>query len=312
LRENRFEVAMLRRALRSLVLGMALVTLGCAAVEHSYKAKDFAGRPLSPKDASARTRFQAELQHDPTLGSYTAKHGRPDYFFIVDRQKLYFFYIEGDRAAMFERVALEPSVVTELGRIPGSMLKMLPGNVQTQIEAKRTSKQRKAQKTAKHARARIARQPSRASAPAAVAPGGVYIGGFEASTIVARMRAPLTAADPGVAGWKTTRLRGGKVAYVANVGRTQYEVRDERVAFTVFISASRGQLPGSARLAIKRVNDAIFAAKADAVTQQMMTLAEKAAADRTGRTTFSRRVAGRTIRLGRRLGDGVFAYSIHP
>jgi hypothetical protein len=107
-------------------------------------------------------------------------------------------------------------------------------------------------------------------------------------------------------------LRGGKVAYVANVGRTQYEVRDERVAFTVFISASRGQLPGSARLAIKRVNDAIFAAKADAVTQQMMTLAEKAAADRTGRTTFSRRVAGRTIRLGRRLGDGVFAYSIHP
>lgn len=291
---------------------VSMVMLGCAAVEHGYKAQEFAGRPLSPKNGAARVRFQAELQHDPTLATYTAKHGRPDYFFIVDRQKLYFFYIAGDRAAMFERVLMEPSVATELGRIPGSMLKMLPGKVRAQVEARRTAKQRNAQKTAKRTRARIARQPQRAPSPAALAPGGVYIGGFEPSAIVARMRAPLTAADPGVQGWKTTRLRGGKTAYTAEVGRTKYEVRDERVAFTVFISASRGQLPGSARLAIKRVNDAIFAAKAGAVTQKMMKLAKKAAADRTGRTAFSLRVAGRTIRLGRRVRDGVFAYSIHP
>ena len=308
MRSNLFEVAFVRHSLRALVLWVSLVTLGCAAVEHGYTANEFAGRPLSPKSA----RFQAELQHDPTLASYVSKHGRPDYFFIVDRNKLYFFYVAGDRAAMFERVLVEPSVATELGRIPGSMLKMLPGKVRAQVEARRTSKQRRAQKTAKRAKARIARQPSRAPGPAAVAPGGVYIGGFETSTIVARMRAPLTAADPGVSGWKTSRLRDGKTAYSAKVGRTRYEVRDERVAFTVFMSASRGQLPGSARQAIKRVNDAIFAAKADAVTQQVMKLAVKAAADRTGRTAFSRRVAGRTIRLGRRVGDGVFAYSIHP
>ena len=86
----------------------------------------------------------------------------------------------------------------------------------------------------------------------------------------------------------------------------------ERVAFTVSVSASRGDLPGSARLAIGRVNDAIFAAKADAVTNQMTELAERTVADRSGRTSFAQRVAGRTIRIGRRADTGVFVYSIHP
>jgi hypothetical protein len=312
LRPNRPIFASVRRPLHTLVVLLSVAALGCAAIEHSYTANEFAGKPLSPKSSQGSARFQSELQHDQTLARYVAEHGRPDYFYLVDRQKLYFFYIEGDRAAMFERVVLEPSQVTELGRIPGSLLKMLPAKVRQKIEARRSSNQRRAQQNAKRARSRIAAKPSRAPSPAARAPGGVYIGGFETTTIVARMRAPLTAADPGVSGWKKTRLRNGKTAYTAKVGRTSYEVRDERIAFTVFLSASRKNLPGSARLAIKRVNDAIFAAKAGAVTQQMMALAERAAADRTGRTTFSRRVAGRTIRLGRRVGDGVFAYSIHP
>ncbi len=125
------------------------------------------------------------------------------------------------------------------------------------------------------------------------------------------MRAPRTAADPGVPDWHESRVRGG-VAYTAKVGRTQYEVGPERVAFTVDLSASRAELPSSARLAMERINDAIFAAKAEAVTNQMIDLAERAAADRSGRTSFAQRVAGRTIRIGRRVDTGVFAYSIHP
>jgi len=84
------------------------------------------------------------------------------------------------------------------------------------------------------------------------------------------------------------------------------------VAFTVSVSASRGHLPDSARLAIQRVNGAVFAARADAVTRKMIQLAERSVADRTGHTSFSLRMAGRTIRMGRRLDAGVFAYSVHP
>jgi len=292
---------------------LVAVALGCAAVEHGYKAQQYAGVPLSPTKGRGAERWQAELQFDETLVSYVSEHGRPDYFFIVDRQKLYLFYTRTDEAAMFERVVMEPSQVTELGRIPGSLLKLLPAETQKQVEARRASAQRKAQAKTRRAHAQIARRGPRkgSSAAAAIAPGGQYVGGFEVNEIVARMRTPRTAADPGVPDWRASRVRGG-TAYTAQVGRTQYEVGPQRVAFTASLPASRADLPGSARLAMERLNDAIFAAKAEAVTARMMDLAERAAADRSGNTTFAQRVAGRTIRIGRRVDTGVFVYSIHP
>src|SRR5258706_52824 len=105
---------------------LATVALGCAAVEHGYKAQEYAGVPLQPSKGRGAERFAAELQMDETLASYVSEHGRPDYYYIVDRQKLYFFYTGSDGAAMFERILMEPSQVTDLGRIPGSLLKMLP------------------------------------------------------------------------------------------------------------------------------------------------------------------------------------------
>ncbi len=299
-------------AVRIACASLVAFALGCAAVEHGYKAQQYAGVPLSPTKGRGAERWKAELQIDETLANYVSEHGQPDYFYIVDRQKLYLFYAGTDDAAMFERVLMEPSQVTELGRIPGSLLKLLPAQTQQQVESRRVSAQRKAQAKTRQAHAQIARRaPRKASAAAAIAPGGNYIGGFEVDEIVARMRAPRTAADPGVPDWRESRVRGG-TAYTAQVGRTQYEVGPERVAFTAYLSASRADLPGSARLAMERLNDAIFAAKAEAVTNQMMDLAERAVADRSGRTSFAQRVAGRTIRIGRRVDTGVFVYSIHP
>ena len=303
----------LSAALRIACASLVAVTIACASFEHGYKAQQYAGVPLSPTQGRGAERWPQEVKLDETLASYVSEHGRPDYFYIVDRQKLYVFYIRTDEAAMFERVLMEPSHVTELGRIPGSLLKLLPDATRKQVEVRRAGEQRRAQTKARKESAKIARNSGRRGhgGPAAVAPGGAYLGGFEVSEIVARMRAPRTAADPGVADWRESRTRGG-VAYTARVGRTQYEVSSERIAFTVSVSASRGDLPGSARLAIERVNDAIFAAKAGAVTDQMTELAERAVADRSGRTSFAQRVAGRTIKIGRRVDTGVFVYSIHP
>src|SRR5262249_13835169 len=158
---------------------LAVLALGCAAFEHGYSAQEYAGVPLSPAKGRGAERFPAELEQDETLKNYVSEHGRPDYFYIVDRQKLYCFYTGTDRGAMFERVLLEPSQVTELGRIPGSLLKLLPAETQKQVEARRASEQRSAQAKTRRAHARIARSSPRAASPAAVAPGGEYIGGFE-------------------------------------------------------------------------------------------------------------------------------------
>jgi hypothetical protein len=297
-------------ALRIACASLLALALGCAAFEHGYRAQAYAGVPLSPTKGRGTERWPAELQNDETLANYVGEHGLPDYFYIVDRQKLYLFYTGTDGAAMFERVLMEPSQVTELGRIPGSLLKLLPPATQKQVEARRASAQQHAQAKTRSAQDRISRsKPRRASAAAAIAPGGNYIGGFEVESIVARMRAPRTAADPGVPDWRASRARGG--TYTAQVGRTTYEVGPDRVAFTTPLSTSRGDLPSPARLAMQRLNDAIFAAKAEAVTKQMTDLAERTASDRSGRTSFAQRVAGRTIRMGR-LDNGVFVYSVEP
>jgi len=126
------------------------------------------------------------------------------------------------------------------------------------------------------------------------------------------MRPPLTAADPGVSGWREARLRDGGSVYTAKVGSTRYEVRGDRVAFTVPLPRGARRVPESARLAMQRVNNAVFGAKSDAVTDLVMKLAERAAADGSGRTRYAKRVAGRTIRVGRLLDAGVLAYSVHP
>jgi hypothetical protein len=299
------------RRLRALAaLGLSLA-LGCAAFDHALQAKHYVGTPLSPRSAKGAQRLDAELAIDATLRRYVEKNGRPDYFYVVDRQKLYFFYVEADRATMFERVLVEGSHATELGRIPGRLLKLLPMKTRSQVEARRVSIQRRAQASARQTKRQIARTKPRL-APASRAPGGTYIGGFDVDQIVARLRPPMTAADPGIPNWRRSKLRNGAHAYSAKAGSTRYEVTLERVAFTVRVSASRKHLPPSARLAMQRVNEAVFAAKADAVTQKMIELASRAVADRSGRTAFHERIAGRTIRVGRRVDLGVLTYSIHP
>ena len=104
------------------------VALGCAAVERNVKSQQYAGVPLSPTKGRGAERFwQAELPVRRRSFNYVSEHGRPDYFYIVDRQKLYLFYTHTSNTSMFERVLMEPSQVTEPGRIPGSLLKLLPG-----------------------------------------------------------------------------------------------------------------------------------------------------------------------------------------
>ena len=290
----------------------AALSLGCAAVEHGLAASDYAGQALSTRSPRGAARLRDEARFDKSIAAYLTEHGKPDFLYIVDRQKLYLFWVESDRATKFDRVLMEASQAQELGRIPGSLMKWLPQQAQQNLHAKRQREQRHAQTRAKRSRAEQARSAPRQTAPGALAPGGAYLNAFEPEELVQRMREPLTAADPGVAGWRRARLRGGGVMWSAEAGRTRYEVSSRRIAFTTPISSSGGHLPGSARLAIQRLNNAIFAARAERVSQLAIELAERAAADRSGRTQFQKRVAGRTLRIGRLTGQGVFSYSIHP
>ena len=286
--------------------------MGCAPIQHHWNAGSYAGEALSTRHARGSARLADELRFDPTIFEYVAEHGEPDFLYVVDRHTLYLFHTEKDRAARFERVLIEPSELHELGRIPGSLLTLLPTATQKRLERSRAVAQRRAQNKARRMRSANARRPTRSPGPGAPAPGGAYLNAFEPESLIARLREPVTAADPGVTGWRQVRVRGGGVSWHAEMGRTRYEVSRARVAFTTPLPTSRGNLPRAARVAIQQLNSAIFAARSERVTKLALELAQRAASDRSGRTHFAERVAGRTLRIGRLRDRELFSYSIHP
>jgi len=285
--------------------GLAAVALGCAAVEHARDTQAYVGRTLAAGHGDGAARLAAEARLDATLRDYLAEHGRPDYLRVMGRQKVYLFYTRSDAAVMFER-ELATSRVTELGRIPGSMLELLPP-----AEARRISTQRAEQ--GRRAKARARAQARARPAPAAPSPGaGSYFGAFDAKQIVERMTPPMTAADPGVRSWRQSRTANGTRSFAAKVGGTQYEVRPDRVVMSSAIAAKRRSLPTSARLGVTRVNQAIFAQRADSITDAVIPLAERVSKDPSGRTRFDKRIAGRTVRIARDPRRGQLVYSVHP
>lgn len=290
---------------RLLAASLAAAALGCAAVEHARDTRAYVGRTLSVRHGDGAARLAAESKLDPTLRDYVARNGRPDYLRVMGRQKVYLFYTRRDSAVMFER-ELASSRVTELGRIPGSMLELLPPAEARRIAEERAERTRRAKAQAK---ARARSRP----APAAPSPSaGAYFGAFDAKQIVERMTPPMTAADPGVRSWRHSRTANGTRRFAAKVGGTRYEVGPDRVVMSSAISAKRRSLPTSARLGLTRVNHAIFALRAEAITDAMIPLAERVSKDPSGRTRFDKRIAGRTVRIARDPSRGRLVYSVHP
>jgi hypothetical protein len=78
------------------------------------------------------------------------------------------------------------------------------------------------------------------------------------------------------------------------------------------IDSRRTRLPGQARLEILRLNGAIFGTHARSVTEQVMPMVKRVAADRSGRTPLAQRVRGRMIRVDRVPRTGLLVYSIRP
>ncbi len=229
---------MLMRATCILAFGVWLA--GCATLQHSLSVGEYAGRTLSTRGGDGATRLEAELEVDATLRDYVAANGRPDYLHVVDRMGLYFFYVADDRAVKFERDFLPPSVARDLGRIPGTLLKMLPKREVDAIVARRSAaKRRDASRQTRPRRARPA------PVPAAPARSGGYLSrSFDVKTIIARLRPPLTAADPGVSGWRKVQFSDGVMGSTAARGSHRYEVRRDRLVLAIAMPAARVALPG--------------------------------------------------------------------
>jgi len=294
-----------RAALQAAIGAGVFSLVACSAVEHGYRAGDVAGRTLALGDAVAAERLQMEIAYDPTVEAFIASSGRPNYLHVLDRDHLYLFYLADDRVAIVVREGRPPGEISEHSPIPGHFFRLLPAAETRRIEAARAAHK------AAHPRAR--RAPRRASVPASPGPNsGAALGltGFDLETLIARFRQPMSAADPGVSGWREVARADGGRSGIARAGNTEFEIRPDFVSAATKLAPSSRRVSSEVRSGYVRVNRAVFGTRAQAISDGVAGLVDQVAADPSGRTRIARRIAGRTVRILRDPQRGLLVYGV--
>jgi hypothetical protein len=302
-----------------LLLASALSLFACSTVEHGYGASEFHGRSLDTRSAPGRERLRLETEYDSAVRKLIEARGRPDYLHIENRDVIYLYYLEEDRAVIIRRQLLPPGRVQPLGRIPGHLLSLLPQSAIDQTLAGREAlrnRKRHAEAKTRRKRASGARSASRRSHPSATSGAAnarstdTRFGNFDPNRIIQRLGTPMSAADAGVTGWRHYTLSDGRTALRANTGANRYQVRPDAVSVTATIGVRGKTASTRAMRAVLRINQAIFGTRAQAVSQRTEVLLSRVAADTSGRTRFVRRIAGRTIEVARDTSSGGLLYSV--
>jgi hypothetical protein len=279
-------------------------------MEHGRSAKALANQTLSTTTSAGQEQLRIETQYDSAIANLVTRYGRPDYLHIVNRDKLYLFFNELDSVALIERALVPPGEVKLFRRTPGFLLKLLPTGAANALLSKRKSSHknvvRRSPTQGSKARSQSARPASRAPTTPSLS-----LNKFDSSAIVARLRAPLSAADPGVSNWNFGRWPNGSIAQIADDGSTRYQIGPDSVIVRTRIRSSRHRSTEGIERGAYRLNRAIFGTRASAVDREVKPLITRVAADSSSqRSQLSTRVAGRTVLITRDPKQGFLFYTI--
>jgi hypothetical protein len=289
----------------ALVAG-ALLLFGCGTIQHGRATADIEGRTLATGSSLGSERLTSEIDYDRTVRATVRAHGRPEYLHVVDRDTLYLFFTELNRVVMIQRNLIPPGVVSEYAPIPGHFLKLLP-----KAEIARNQARRQARRTKRLA----ARQTARAAAPpAARKPASANtartLNRFDVEMLIQRFRTPISAADPGVQGWRFGKLADGSRSAFARTGDAEYRISSNSVLIASRIGANSRKTPAGLRLGYYRVNRVVFGTRAHAISDKVARIVASVANDPSGRTRVAKRVAGRTVRITRDTAKGLLIYRV--
>jgi hypothetical protein len=284
-----------------------LLSAACGTIEHGYRTGEVAGRTLPMNSMAAGERLQMEIEYDAVVGDLIATRGRPKYLHVLDRDHIYFFYLEEDRVAVVVRDGMPPGKLSEQSPIPGHFFRLLPAD-----ETRRITAAREAYKAAHPEPRRTQRATSAPASPQPVPDTATLsLTGFDLETLIARFRRPMSAADPGISGWRETALADGGRSGVARAGATEYLIRPDFVSAATSLPRTSRSASNQVRTSYVRVNRAVFGTRAHAITQSVAPLVDQVAADASGRTRIVRRIAGRTVRIVRDTQRDLLVYGVH-
>lgn len=296
-----------RTARRWTAIGAAALLLcGCETIEHGRSADEVADRTLATGEPTGAERLQAEIDYDSAVSETVRDHGRPEYLRVVDRDTLFLFYTDLDRVVQIRRNMIPPGVATEFAPIPGHLLKLLPSAAVERNQAQRRAR-RARRASARHTSKAVA--PPAARAPAASETGRT-LNRFDIETLVERFRKPISAADPGVGGWRMVSLADGSRAALARSGKAEFRIQSNTVTVASPIGTNTSKTPSSLRSGYYRVNRAVFGTKSHTISRKVAPIVASVAGDPSGRTRVARRVAGRTVMVFRDTRRGLLVYRV--
>ena len=281
------------RRLAALVAS-ALLCCSCGTIQHGRATANVAGRTLPTATPPGSERLASEIDYDRSVLATVRAHGRPEYLHVVDRDTLYLFFTGLDRVVMIRRNLIPPGVASEFAPIPGHFLKLLP-----KAEIARNQARRQALGTKR----RAARKP-------AAADSARTLNRFDVEELIQRFRKPISAADPGVQGWRMGKLANGSRSAFARTADAEYRISSNSVTIASRIAANSRKTPAGLRLGYYRVNRAIFGTRAHAISDKVAPIVASVAKDPSGRTRVAKRIAGRSVHVSRDAARGLLIYRV--
>ena len=106
------------------------------------------------------------------------------------------------------------------------------------------------------------------------------------------------------------RQSDGAATQIADDGSTRYQIGPDAVIVGARIGSGRRSSSEAIRFGVYRLNRAIFGTRAATADRHVESLVAKVAADTSGRTRLSQRIAGRAVLVSRDPKRGYLFYTI--
>lgn len=132
-------VAGVRAVALALALGLAVAAGGgCASFRHGFSQARVEGQVLRATAGPGAERLEIESDFDPSVRTYVADRGLPDYIHVVSSRQVQLVYLERDEIAVFQREGFDPtSRVSVRSPIPEAIVARLPLRERARLETLR-------------------------------------------------------------------------------------------------------------------------------------------------------------------------------
>jgi hypothetical protein len=121
-----------------LVVALLAPLAACTTWQHGYTLAEVEGQVLQASVGPGAERLELESRFDPSVRTYVANFGAPDYVYVVSRTQLQLVYLASDELVVFQRSGWSTaSRVTARGPVPDALAEHFSPRDRARLAARR-------------------------------------------------------------------------------------------------------------------------------------------------------------------------------